>query len=83
MVPRMNLIESIAEIPDGQRMLASSRFRRDILVMLDDAIEESGLSLLEIAQRLGINQSQVSELLSGDGNLRAETISDYLFAMGF
>lgn len=79
----MNLTEYVENVPDGQRMLASSRFRRDVLVMLDDAIEKSGVSELELAQRLGLSQRDISEVLSSDGNLRMETISDYLFEMGF
>ena len=80
---KMNLTEYVKQIPDGQRMLASSRFRREVLIMLDDALEKSGLSQSELALRLGLTRSAVSQVFSGDGNLRAETISDYLFAMGF
>lgn len=78
----MNLIKRIEELPEGKRMLASSRFRRQILVALDQGLEESGMTQSELAQRLGLTRSAVSQVFNGDGNLQAGTISDYLFEMG-
>lgn len=78
----MDLMKFIEDMPDGQRMLASTRFRRQVLIALDQGLEVSGLSQSELAQKLGLTRSAVSQVFNGDGNLRAGTISDYLFEMG-
>lgn len=78
----MDLMKFIEDMPDGQRMLASTRFRRQVLIALDQALDQSGLSQSDLAQKLGLTRSAVSQVFNGDGNLQAGTISDYLFEMG-
>lgn len=78
----MDLMKFVEGMPDGKRMLASSRFRRQVLIALDQALDQSGLSQSDLAQKLGLTRSAVSQVFNGDGNLRAGTISDYLFEMG-
>lgn len=78
----MDLMKYVEDMPDGQRMLASSRFRRQVLIALDQALDLSGLNQAELAQKLGLTRSAVSQVFNGDGNLQAGTISDYLFEMG-
>lgn len=78
----MSLIERIEGMRHGKRMLASARFRRQLLQTLDQALEQSGISQTELATKLGLSRSAVSQVFNGDGNLRAETFSDYLFELG-
>lgn len=78
----MNLIKRIEEMKHGKRMLASSRFRRQVLQALDQALEQSGMTQTDLAKKLELSRSAVSQVFNGDGNLRAETISDYLFELG-
>lgn len=77
----MSAYEDFASTADGARRLAASRLRYGLLEELHRALDESGLSQTELAERLGVRKSAVSQVLRGDGNLRANTIAEYLFAL--
>ena len=79
----MTLYESIAAQPDGRRRLAAAEARYSALEVLFEALDKSGLSRKELADRLGLRKSAVSEVFGGNGNLRVNTLSDYLFECGF
>jgi transcriptional regulator with XRE-family HTH domain len=46
-------------------------------------MEQSGLRAKDIAERLGITEGRVSQVLNGDGNIRVATLGKFLSAMGF
>ncbi|MEU7883483.1 helix-turn-helix domain-containing protein [Microbispora bryophytorum] len=77
------LYEKIAAQPNGLRDLASARLRRRALVLLHRALEMSGLNQSDLAKKLGVRRSAVNQVLRGDGNLRLETLAEYLHEMGF
>lgn len=79
----MNVIEQILSRTDsGRKAMASARLRREVLVALDAALKDSGLSQSALAKRMGKTRSAVSQVFGGDGNIRVETLAEYLFAMG-
>ena len=77
------LYERIAAEPGGLRSLASARLRRRVLVLLHRALERSGLTQSELAKKLGYRRSAVNQVFRGDGNVRIETLAEYLHEMGF
>jgi len=77
------LYERIAGTPGGEQRLAAARLRREALRAIHVALEASGLSRSELAARLGVREAAVDRVLRGDGNLRVETIAEYLHALGF
>ncbi len=78
------LYDRVASKPGGEAALAAARLRREVLVALHQAFAASGLETqTEIARRLNIRKSAVSQVLRGDGNLRITTLAEYLFALGF
>ena len=80
----MSLYDRVASKPGGEAALAAARLRREILVALHQAFAASGLETqTEIARRLNVRKSAVSQVLRGDGNLRITTLAEYLFALGF
>lgn len=77
----MSLYSSFSAKKDGQKLLASARLRYRILSVLHQALEESGLTKTDLAKRLNIRRSAVGNVFKGDGNLRINTLAEYLIAM--
>jgi predicted XRE-type DNA-binding protein len=67
----VSLYDRVASKPGGEAALAAARLRREILVALHQAFTASGLKTqTEIARRLNVRKSAVSQVLRGDGNLQ-------------
>ncbi|WP_192757237.1 helix-turn-helix domain-containing protein [Actinomadura algeriensis] len=63
--------------------MAASRLRRRVLVLLHKALDLSDLSQADLAKRLGRRRSAVNQVFRGDGNVRIETLAEYLHEMGY
>ena len=46
------------------------------------ALNDSKMSQSELSRALGKSRSAVSQVLTGDGNLKIETVAEYLHEMG-
>lgn len=79
----MSLYERFASTIRGARALAAARLRHEILGVLHQGLSLSGLTQSDTAKSLGIRRSAVNQVFRGDGNLRVNTIADYLDTMGF
>jgi transcriptional regulator with XRE-family HTH domain len=77
------LYERFAGQPGGSRLLAGARLRRRVIVVLHQALEMSHLSQSDLAKKLGIRRSAVNQVFRGDGNVRMETLAEYLHELGF
>ena len=78
----MSLRQMIDQLPKGGSLLASARLRRQIVKSLNIALNDSKMSQSELARALGKSRSAVSQVLTGDGNLKIETVAEYLHEMG-
>lgn len=80
----MSLYDRVESKAGGKAALASARLRREVLVALHEAFAASGVhTQSEVAERLKVRKSAVSQVFRGDGNLRINTLAEYLFALGF
>jgi transcriptional regulator with XRE-family HTH domain len=79
----MSLYDRLASTVEGARALAAARLRRDVLGILHKSLEESGLTQTELAKKLGVRRSAVNQVFRGDGNVRINTLAEYLHALGF
>ncbi|GHE43834.1 hypothetical protein GCM10017673_52470 [Streptosporangium violaceochromogenes] len=79
----MNLYERIAGTARGAKALASARLRHEVLAALHQALTLSGLAQSDVAKSLGVRRSAANQVFRSDGNVRINTLADYLFAMGF
>ncbi|MFD0304693.1 helix-turn-helix domain-containing protein [Streptomyces sp. NPDC127119] len=78
-----SLYDRFASSEDGAQLLAAARLRHETLRVLQRALSACGLNQSQLADRLGIKKSAVSQVFRGDGNLRITTIAQYLNAMGY
>lgn len=80
----MSLYDRVESKPGGKAALAAARLRREVLVALHEAFTASDVhTQSEVAERLDVRKSAVSQVFRGDGNLRINTLAEYLFALGF
>lgn len=78
------LYDRVAAKRGGKAALAAARLRREMLASLHEAFQASGLNTQsEIARRLGVRRSAVNQVFRGDGNLRINTLAEYLYTLGF
>jgi DNA-binding phage protein len=78
-----SLYEEVAAGPTGARDLAAARAALRAAQLLQLAKQRSGLTSRMLADRLGVGESRVSQVLNGDGNLHIATVARFLHAMGY
>lgn len=79
----MSLHNRLSQSAEGRSALAAARLRYSVLKSLTRALRESGLSQSELANRLGLRRSAVNAVFKGTGNVRVNTVAEYLDSMGF
>ena len=76
-----NFIRELLSDREGQKLY----FREDLIFEVTEAIckvmEERGISRAELAEIAGVSKSNITQLLSGDQNMRLTTVADLLFAL--
>ena len=76
-----NFIEKLVSDREGRRLY----FREDLIFEVTEAIcktmEEKGISKAQLSRMAGVSKSNITQLLSGDHNMRLTTIADLLFAL--
>lgn len=79
----MTLYEGLAATPSGTRALAAARLRYRVVGALYSALKSAGLNQSQVAKTLGVRRSAANQVFRSDGNLRINTVAEYLDAMGF
>ena len=79
----MTMRRALEQVSGGRGLLSGARLRRRVLQLMEEALEESGLSQADVARHLGCSRSAVSQTFGGDGNLRIDTLAEYLDALGY
>ena len=70
---------------EGERKLDRSAARLAVrsVALMNLAAAVSGLSQNELAARMGVSPGRISQILNGDGNVRASTLARVLRAAGY
>ena len=78
-----DLQERLLATDQGARALAAARLRHEVLRVLNRALRSAGLSQADLAKRLNLRRSAVNQVFRGDGNIRVNTLAEYLSMLGF
>ena len=74
-------IEKLLADDEGRKLY----FREDLIFEVTENIckvmEEKGISKADLSRRAGVSKSNITQLLSGDHNMRLTTIADLLYAI--
>lgn len=62
---------------------AGARLRARVLSLISAALEKSGMNQVALAKLLGVRKGAVNQVFKGNGNVRIETLSQYLAALGY
>ncbi|MDD1477071.1 helix-turn-helix domain-containing protein [Arthrobacter sp. H16F315] len=76
-------VEIAESTVEGRVEMAAAEASLDTVGLLNRVLRASGLSQREIAEALGVGESRVSQVLTGDGNLKITTLARYLRAAGY
>ncbi|MEU4711143.1 helix-turn-helix transcriptional regulator [Nocardia salmonicida] len=69
--------------PESEAMLAEERLILDATELVHEALAVTGVSRKELARRIGVRPSEVSQRLSGRRNLTLHSIAAMLHALGY
>jgi ribosome-binding protein aMBF1 (putative translation factor) len=76
------LIEQYVEDPDNLRRFQQERAIFEITDLIESALEKQGLSRADLAEKLGVSEDWVAELLDGESHKTIRTIADTLAVIG-
>ena len=74
-------IEKLLSDEEGRKLY----FREDLIFEITEAIskvmDEKDISKAELSRLAGVSKSNITQLLSGDQNMRLSTVADLLYAL--
>jgi predicted transcriptional regulator len=76
-----NFIQKLMSDEEGRKLY----FREDLIFETTEAIckvmDEKHISKAELSRLAGVSKSNITQLLSGDQNMRLSTVADLLYAL--
>jgi predicted XRE-type DNA-binding protein len=67
----------------GAQGLAAAELAGQVMRLLHQALDASELDQKSLAEKLGVTQGRVSQVLNGDGNMKIAAVARYLRALGY
>lgn len=80
---RPTLIDQEEATDAGAQGLAAANLAGQVVRLLEQALEASGMDQKALAERLDVTQGRVSQVINGDGNMRVAAVARYLRALGY
>lgn len=83
MTKSSSLVELEESTDEGKREMSAARAEVRVSNLLRKAFRLTRKSQRQLAEKLGVTEGRVSQVLNSDGNLRITTIARYLRVMGY
>lgn len=80
---RRSIAEEVQATDAGSQGLAAAELSGQVMRLLLQAFDQSGISQRELANKVGVTEARVSQILNGDGNLRVAALARYLRALDY
>lgn len=77
------LIDEEQATDAGAQGLAAADLAGQVMRLLQQALDASELDQKSLAEKLGVTQGRVSQVLNGDGNMKIAAVARYLRALGY
>lgn len=77
------LIEELEADPRVRSELAAARLASTVGALMEQVGEATSAKYKDIAAAMGVTSGRVSQILSGDGNVRIATLARFLDACGY
>ncbi|WP_082933058.1 helix-turn-helix domain-containing protein [Mycolicibacterium elephantis] len=81
--PDQPIIDEERATDAGALGLAAADLAGQVMRLLQQALEASELDQKALAEKIGVTQGRVSQVLSGDGNMKIAAVARYLRALGY
>lgn len=75
-------IERYVEDPQRMRLFQQERAILAVTALIEDVMEQEGVTRAELAKRLNRSRGWVTQLLDGEANKTVRTIADVLAVLG-
>ncbi len=75
-------LESKIDSPEKERLCAEEELILQTSELLVEAQEQSGMSRLELAQKLGVSAAFISQVLNGHRNMTLKTAAALAWGLG-
>ena len=77
------LIENIIKTEEDKRLFAQEGLILNVTEMICQLMEQTSITKKQLAQKMGTNQSHITQLLNGTREISLRTLSDILFYLQF
>lgn len=77
------LIDEEHATDDGAQGLAAADLAGQVMRLLQQALDASEIDQKGLADKLGVTQGRVSQVINGDGNMKIAALARYLRALGY
>jgi len=74
-------IQKLMSDEEGRKLYFREDLIFEVTETISQAMEEKGVNKAELSRLAGVTKSNITQLLSGDHNMRLTTVADLLYAL--